>query len=246
MNFQTLFKNAPITTLLLLSFVGLFVYQVLFDGVNANNPNTADLIAWGANKLMLTVYDEPWRLLTSGFLHIGLMHLMFNCYAMYYFGQVAEPMLGSVKFLGLFLLAVVGGNILNSYITLNTVMANDLPIHYTAVAAGASGGIMGIGMALLVFALLKVQAGGRRLNLSGLLLIMGINLMYGFVTTGIDNAGHIGGAITGGLLAFAFASVWRGSKILQNCFYWLVFVVILGGFYWVWLSLHGQILPYFS
>lgn len=243
MTFKTLFQKAPITMLLLLSFVGLFAYQVLFDGVNANTPDSEDLIKWGANWFNLTIGNEPWRLVTSGFLHIGLMHLMFNSYAMYYFGQVAEPMLGPIKFLGMFVLSVVGGNILNSFITFNEVLTNS---GVPNIAAGASGGIMGIGMALLIFALFKVRVGGVQLNLRGLMLMMGINLMYGFFVPGIDNAGHIGGAITGGLLALAFASVWKGNKMLQNCCYWLVFAIISVGFYMVWMSIHGQIVPYLS
>lgn len=152
-------------------------------------------------------------------------------------------MLASIKFLGLFLLSVVGGNMLNSFVTYHALAVNNSPITYTAPAAGASGGIMGIGMALLIFALFKVRVGNMRLDLKGLLLVMGINLMYGFFVPGIDNAGHIGGAITGGLLALAFASVWRCSKTLQNCFYWLAFAIISIGFSWTWLVLHQQIMP---
>lgn len=241
MNFQTLFKKAPMTTLLLISFVGLFAYQVLFAGVDASNPKSDDLIAWGANLLPLTLGNEPWRLLSSGFLHIGLMHLMFNCYAMYYFGQVAEPMLGSAKYLGLFLLSVVGGNILNNYLALDNALTHNISPN---IAAGASGGIMGIGMALLIFALFKVRVGGVRLNLRGLLFMMAINLSYGFFVTGIDNAGHIGGAIIGAVLAIAYTLVWKSDKMLRNCIYWTVFLTVLLGFYGVWQDLHQQILPY--
>ena len=62
------------------------------------------------------------------------------------------------------------------------------------LAAGASGGIMGIGAALLVAAFFKMSVNGMVLNLKSLVIIMGINLVYGFAVPGIDNAGHIGGA----------------------------------------------------
>lgn len=247
MNVQKLFKTAPMTTLLLGIFVGLFAYQVLFAGVDANTPAREDLLNWGANYFSKSMVTEPWRLITSGFLHIGLMHLLFNCYAMYYFGQVAEPMLGSVKFLLLFLLSVLGGNMLNSYVTFNYITHNNLPITYTSLSAGASGGIMGIGMGLLIFALFKVYAGGHRLNFKGLLLVMGINLMYGFIVPGIDNAGHIGGAMVGGVLAFVFTLVWQWqSKMLRNCFYFIIFFCIMIGFYLLWKSLNWQVLEMIS
>lgn len=97
MTIKQLLKTAPVTTLLLVSFIGLFVMQVL-TGVDINNPSTEALIYWGANALPFTMGDQPWRLVSSAFLHIGLMHLLFNGFAMYFFGQVAEPMFGSAKF----------------------------------------------------------------------------------------------------------------------------------------------------
>lgn len=205
MTIKQLFKTAPLTTVLLVSFIGLYIMQVL-TGVDANNPSTEALLHWGANALPFTMGDQPWRLISSGFLHIGLMHLLFNGFAMYFFGQIAEPMFGSVKLLALFLLAVIGGNLLNNQMTwLGILDGTGKP----GLSAGASGGIMGIGAALLVAALFKISINGMVLNLKSLILIMGINLVYGFAVPGIDNAGHIGGAITGGVMALGFGIAHR-------------------------------------
>ncbi|MGO2232094.1 rhomboid family intramembrane serine protease [Psychrobacter sp.] len=205
MTIQQLLKKAPVTTLLIISFVALFILQVL-TGVDANNPSTESLLMWGANALPFTMSDEPWRLVSSAFLHIGLMHLLFNGFAMYFFGQVAEPMFGSVKFLALFLLAAVGGNLLNNHVTWMGILDGT---GQPGISAGASGGIMGIGAALLIAALFKISVNGMVLNLKSLIFIMGINLIYGFAVPGIDNAGHIGGAITGLLIALPFATAYR-------------------------------------
>lgn len=205
MTIKQLLKTAPVTTLLLVSFIGLFVMQVL-TGVDINNPSTEALIYWGANALPFTMGDQPWRLVSSAFLHIGLMHLLFNGFAMYFFGQVAEPMFGSAKFLALFLLSAIGGNLLNNHVTwLGILDGTGQP----GLSAGASGGIMGIGAALLIAALFKISVNGLVLNLRSLIFIMGINLVYGFAVPGIDNAGHIGGAITGLVIALAFAIAYR-------------------------------------
>ena len=179
--------------------------QVL-TGVDANNPSTQALLNWGANALPLTMVDDPWRLVSSAFLHIGLMHLLFNGFAMYFFGQVAEPMFGSAKFLALFLLSAIGGNLLNNYVTWQSILDGT---GQPGLSAGASGGIMGIGAALLIAALFKISVNGMVLNLRSLIFIMGINLVYGFAVPGIDNAGHIGGAITGLVIAFGFALAYR-------------------------------------
>ncbi|MDX2373925.1 rhomboid family intramembrane serine protease [Psychrobacter sp. PP-21] len=205
MTILQLLKTAPITTLLLASFIGLFVLQIV-TGVDANNPSTEALLTWGANALPFTMSDEPWRLVSSAFLHIGLMHLLFNSFAMYFFGQIAEPMFGSAKFLALFLLAAIGGNLLNNYVTWQGIIDGT---GQPGISAGASGGIMGIGAALLIAALFKISVNGMVLNLKSLVFIMGINLVYGFAVPGIDNAGHIGGAITGLVIALAFAIGYR-------------------------------------
>ncbi|MGP5118594.1 rhomboid family intramembrane serine protease [Psychrobacter alimentarius] len=210
MTIQQLLKTAPVTTLLLISFIGLFVVQVL-SGADANNPSTEMLIKWGANALPFTMGDEPWRLVSSAFLHIGLMHLLFNGFAMYFFGQIAEPMFGSAKFLALFLLAAIGGNLLNSYVTWQGILDGN---GQAGLSAGASGGIMGIGAALLVAAFFKISVNGLMLNLRSLLFIMGINLVYGFAVPGIDNAGHIGGAVTGLIIASAFAIAYRRRTVI--------------------------------
>lgn len=214
MTIQQLLKTAPVTTLLLISFIGLFIIQI-FTGVDANNPSTEALLKWGANALPFTMGDEPWRLVSSAFLHIGLMHLLFNGFAMYFFGLVAEPMFGSAKFLALFVLAAIGGNLLNSYVTWQDILAGT---GQPGLSAGASGGIMGIGAALLIAALFKISVNGMMLNLKSLIFIMSINLVYGFAVPGIDNAGHIGGAITGLVIALAFATAYRQrmAVTLQN------------------------------
>lgn len=259
MTLQKLFKTAPITVLLLLIIVALFIFQVL-SGVDANNPSSEQLITWGANALPYTMGYEPWRLLSSAFLHIGLMHLLFNAFAMYFFGQVSEPMFGHAKFLAIFLLSAIGGTLLNNYVTWQAILNdNGLP----AISAGASGGIMGLGAALLIAALFKISVNGMVLNLRSLLLIMGINLVYGFAVPGIDNAGHIGGAITGAIIGLGFAIAYRKnppvittdapiahsatpSMIITAMNHWrwlpwLIIVLIGSGFYLWWLDMHQQI-----
>ena len=211
MTIQQLLKTAPVTTLLLVCFIGLYILQVL-SGMDANNPSTEALLKWGANALPFTMGFEPWRLVSSAFLHIGLMHLLFNGFAMYFFGQIAEPMFGSSKFLALFLLAAIGGNLLNNYITWQGIVEGS---GQPGISAGASGGIMGIGAALLIAALFKISVNGMVLNLKSLMLIMGINLVYGFAVPGIDNAGHIGGAVTGLVIALAIGIAHRQRMSAQ-------------------------------
>lgn len=243
MPITTFISRAPVTALLLLSFVGLFVIQIA-TGVDINQPSLDALLTWGANALPYSIGYEPWRLVSSAFLHIGLMHLLFNCFAMYYFGQVAEVTFGSAKFLLLFLLSAVGGNLLNNYVTWWQIFHNQ---GSAGISAGASGGIMGIGMALLMVELLKKSllnfpAKGGNPQLKSLAIIMGINLLYGFAVPGIDNAGHIGGALTGAVLAVGIMLGYRyyamSKKASFKILSWLIFAIIILIFYKLWLDLH--------
>lgn len=203
-------REFPMTLGIMGVCLGLFIWQVM-TGVDASHPYNADLVKWGANFLPYSLGNQPWRLVTSLFLHIGVLHLMFNLFGLYYFGQVAERLFGSFNLLLLFIFSGVGGNLLNNYLGLQALLANDIP----AVSAGASGGIMGIGMALLTVAVLKKSINGMQLAAQSLIWVMAINLGYGFLVSGIDNAGHVGGAVTGGLLAGAFIRQY-GDKNLTT------------------------------
>ena len=246
MNAKTLFRIAPVTTLLLTAFVSLFIFQIL-TGVSIDEPTTPDLIKWGANALPYTMGDEPWRLVSSAFLHIGLMHLLFNAFAMYFFGQVAEPMFGHIKFLLIFILSAVGGNILNNYLAWQSIVNEGV---LPAISAGASGGIMGLGAALLMATVCNMSVAGLRLNLKSLAIVMGINLLYGFAVPGIDNAGHIGGALTGAIIGLAIALPCKNKNIQQkkpaSIAAWLAIVILMILFGWIWLDIHQQIALHLS
>lgn len=180
MNLQQLLKHAPITLFLIISFVSYALWQLL-NGVSLDSPTNQQLITYGANFLPLTLLNEPWRMLSSGFLHIGLMHLLFNSFAMYYFGVIAEWIVGRWRFLALFLLSVIGGNALNLIINWQKVMDGDYP----TITAGASGGIMGIGMALLIISVSQLPI-TKTLNRRSLTAVMAMNILIGFALPNID------------------------------------------------------------
>ena len=228
MNFKKLFDTAPMTLLLIGGFIAVFIVQIL-QGVNIDNPSNKDLLNYGANFLPLTLTDDYWRLVSSGFLHIGIIHLLLNGFAMYYFGQVTEIIIGRWHFLTLFILSVVGGNLLNLSIGLYQLTNGQYP----AISAGASGGIMGIGMALLVISFSSLKT-AKYLNRRSLFIIMVINIMMGFAIPNIDNAGHIGGAVSGAILGLSFVLFY------QHRYYFRItatMMIVAYVFIWYFLSL---------
>jgi rhomboid protease GluP len=152
------------------------------------------LVEWGSNVGRLTLHGQPWRLVTSMFLHGSLLHLAFNMLALWQVGQLVERLFGSRRFLGLYAIAGVCGS-------LASVLWNA-----NGNSVGASGAIFGIVGGL--FAFTRHEHSGVPptvvTELRGSLLpFLVFNLAAGFVYPHTDNAAHIGG-LAGGWLAGLF------------------------------------------
>ena len=140
---------------------------------------------------------EPWRFLTAAFLHSGFMHLAFNMLALYWVGQSIEPILGHAKFLALYLLSALGGSV--------AVLAWTFVNHTAWITAtvGASGAVFGLFAA--IFVLQKLSGS----NTTAILVLLGINLLYGFISPGISWQAHVGGLLTGAAVTWVFMKLSR-------------------------------------
>jgi rhomboid protease GluP len=169
------FLGMNIVAYLLMSAAGWFF----------NLNQSQQLFIFGAKYNTLIAYGQYWRLFTAMFLHIGIMHLFFNSYALYAYGPVVEHLFGKAKFAAVYLLSGLMGSLFSYIFSPNP-------------AAGASGAIFGLMGSLLYFRQRRKDI-FRRIFGAGLMMIIGINLFYGMVQPGIDNWGHIGG-LAGGYL----------------------------------------------
>ena len=138
---------------------------------------------------------EWWRLITSAFLHLGILHIAFNMYALWLFGPIIEQLYGHIEYLVLYLLCALGGSVL-------TILAAP-----DSAAAGASGAIFGLfGLAFVVsrrrHLLLGPQARGILSQAGGLLML---NLIITFAVPGISWTGHVGGLLVGALIGLLLA-----------------------------------------
>ncbi|GGG46250.1 rhomboid family intramembrane serine protease [Kocuria dechangensis] len=141
--------------------------------------------------------SEPWRMLTSGFLHStgNVAHLLLNMYSLYLFGRMLEPALGRGRFLLLFLLSILGGSV--------GVLLLGNPL---TPVLGASGGVFGLFGALFV---LQRHLGQ---SITPILVLIGINLVFGFLFPGIAWEAHLGGLVTGALTAFVYTLLLRSRR----------------------------------
>jgi len=138
---------------------------------------------------------EWWRLITGAFLHLGLLHIAFNMYALWLFGPIIEQMYGHVEFAVIYLLCALGGNVLT------ILVAPDVP------ALGASGAIFGLfGLAFIVSRRRHLLLGPQaRAMLSRVGSLLVLNLIITFTLPFISWTGHVGGLAVGGLIGLLLA-----------------------------------------
>ena len=152
-----------------------------------------DLEVRFADNALLVAGGEYYRMLTSAFLHAGLLHLGFNMFALYVFGSQVEAALGIVRFVALYVLAALGGAACSLYFS--------SPRQFSLGASGAVFGIFGASF---------VIARSRGLDVSQIGGLILINLFLGAVVPQIDNAAHVGGLITGAAVGAAYE--WAGRQ----------------------------------
>lgn len=165
----------------------------LFLTVLGDTNDAGFLLEHGAMYPPALVSIRQWyRIFTGMFIHIGSLHLINNMVVLYFTGEVLERETGRVRFLILYLASGIGGSLLSLYFMTKS--------GHMAVSAGSSGAIFGIIGALLCIALRNKGKIGT-LTTKGLLIMTALCLYFGFTATGVDNWCHIGGLLTGFLLA---------------------------------------------
>ncbi len=184
-------SEAPVTKALVVA--NLAVYGL---GVLAGLAGASIVPAYGMVGAAVAT-GEWWRLLTAPFLHAGLWHVGLNMFALWVLGGVVEPLLGRGRFLALYVLSALGGTVA-SYLFNSPLI----------VSVGASGAVFGLLGATLVLL--------RRLDrdVSGVVVILLLNVVLGFVLPGIDWRAHLGGLLVGAVVAAGFAYPPRGSRTL--------------------------------
>ncbi|WP_102274568.1 rhomboid family protein [Cytobacillus massiliigabonensis] len=193
-------------------FMMIQVAVFLFLESVGSSTDTSTLIKYGAKFNPLILEGEWWRFFTPIILHIGILHLLMNTVSLYYLGTVIERIFGKSRFLLIYLIAGFGGSIASF-------------IFSPSLSAGASGAIYGLFGALLYFGVIYPQLFFRTMGFN-LLLILGINLMFGFSMPSIDMAGHIGGLIAG-FLAAGIVHFPKKKRLAWQ----LLFLVITAGLF---------------
>jgi membrane associated rhomboid family serine protease len=182
-------STTPVVTYTLIAVnVVVFLLQSASRGVEARYALLPSVVAFDGQ------YE---RLLTAAFMHYGIVHLLFNMWALYVVGQPLEQWLGRARFVALYGLSALGGSV--------CVYLFAVPNSQTV---GASGAIFGLFGAIFVVA--------RRLNydVRGIAVLIVLNLVITFTVPNISWQGHVGGLVTGSTLALAYAYAPRQTRTL--------------------------------
>jgi membrane associated rhomboid family serine protease len=173
----------------------------MFSGASATGGGFggSELIGRGALYGPAVADGELWRLVTAGFLHAGILHLLFNMYVLYVLGTLLEPAIGRLRFALIYFVSLLCGSFGALLIT---------PDARTVGASGAVFGLMGAAVVVL-------RNRGVDPWQSGLPLWIGINLLITFAIPGISIGGHIGGLLGGALVALLMFELPDRARVPQ-------------------------------
>lgn len=183
-------KRTPFITYSLIA-INIIIYVFMMLGYRDN------IIWYGANVPDFIRQGDIYRLLSSVFIHANIMHLICNMYALYVIGPQLESYLGRAKYLLVYLISGITGNLLSMAFT-------------TGASVGASGAIFGLFGALLYFGYHYRVYLGTVLK-SQIIPLIALNLIIGFMVPGINNAAHIGGLIGGVLATVALGVKYKST-----------------------------------
>ncbi|WP_199738063.1 rhomboid family protein [Falsibacillus albus] len=196
-------------------FIAIQVIVFILLELKGSSTNPENLIQFGAKYNPLILQGQWWRFITPIFLHIGVLHILMNTLALYYLGIAVEKIYGRMRFLWIYLFAGFAGSVASFVFTDN-------------LSAGASGAIFGCFGALLYFGSVYPNLFFRTMGVN-VLVVIGINLVFGFTASGIDNAGHLGG-LAGGFLATGVVHLPKKKNWRRQLLFLVLTILLSAGF----------------
>ncbi|MBH5318201.1 rhomboid family intramembrane serine protease [Paenibacillus sp. GSMTC-2017] len=180
--------------------VALNIIMFIIVAINGNTNDGMHLFRYGA--FFTSLYDdpyglkEPWRYVSSIFLHANFKHLLFNLFAIVVFAPPLERLLKTAKYVPFFILTGIGGNLLAAVMA----VVGDKDYHLSVGASGAIYGVYGAFAFIIIFRKAMLDEASRKT----VAMILGFGIVYSVLVPQIDLWAHIGGAITGFLLFALF------------------------------------------
>ena len=206
---ENVFKpKKPIITYILIAInVLVFILSMFNENI---------LLNFVVNRELIVNIGQYYRLFTGMFLHSGIIHLLFNMYALYIIGMQLESFLGKWKYLVVYLLSGLGASMLSIFFS-------------NSFSVGASGAIFGLMGALLYFGY-HYRVYLDSVVKSQIIPLIVLNLILGFTLSGIDNWAHVGGLVSGILATMAVGVKYKSTKfeMINGVILYLIYIGFLG------------------
>lgn len=181
-------RKEPLTALLILINALVFIVVEVTGGTG----NLGHMLQWGAEYTPLVLEGETYRIFTCMFLHFGVQHLANNMFLLFVLGGRLERVAGKLRFLLIFLFGGMSGNILSLYLEMRS--------GEYAISAGASGAVFAV-MGAMIYIVLRHKGRMEDLSVRQIVVMAALSLYFGFSSSGVDNAAHVGGLLGGFVLA---------------------------------------------
>lgn len=183
------FRREPVTILLIIVNVLAF----LATDITGFSQDVTHMLECGAAYTPLIVENgEVYRLFTSMFLHFDISHLINNMLVLFVLGSRLERTVGRIRFLAVYLLGGLAGNMIS--------LALELKQGDYSVSAGASGAVFAV-MGAMIYVVIRNKGWLEDLSVRQIIIMAAFSLYFGFASSGVDNAAHLGGLFSGCLLA---------------------------------------------
>ena len=178
--------------------MGILIVVFVIETLAGGSESSRVLVNLDANFAPLVTMGDYWRLFTANFLHIGLMHIAFNLYALYIVGTETEMFYGPLRFLVIYLLSALSGALASYAFTYG-------------LSAGASTAVFGLVGTLVAFFIRNRAVFGEmsRTRLSNLIIVIALNVFLGLSIPAIDMWGHVGGFIGGAILGWLLCPFYQ-------------------------------------
>ena len=202
--------KTPVITIALIVINCLIFIYTFFIGDMSWMFNT-----FSVNGERIIKYGEYYRIITGGFMHAEIFHLLFNMYSLFIIGSQIESFQGKGKFTVTYFFSMITGSMLSMILNRGN-------------SVGASGAIFGLLGAMIIFgSYYRVYLG--QVVKSQIIPLVIVNLLIGFLSTGIDNFAHIGGLIGGILITNALGVKYKSRTFdrVNGCIVSLLFIIIL-------------------
>jgi len=204
-------RSFPVTKTLVGINCAVFALMTL-TGASPVEPSINALIKWGADYGPLALTSQPWRMLTSNYVHIGIIHIALNMWCLWNLGFLAEVIFDRWTYILTYTACGIAGSLASLWWH---------PVSVGACASGAIFGLAGALIAALYLGNLPIPKAALKGTIKSLLTFAGYNLLFGAIGSFIDNSAHIGGLLMGLAIGAAMAPHLTNAEERSR---WRVFI----------------------